>query len=142
MMSRRGFLVTGAALAALAPHLAIAGNTSEIATGTFRDDDARHRASGALSVLRAANGEMTVRMIDMQVADGPDLFVYLVKEPDPLFPEDVSAEFTSLGKLQSLTGTQDYGIPAGVDIDDWGSVVVWCASFTTTFAVATIKPTN
>ncbi|MEK9707741.1 MAG: DM13 domain-containing protein [Alphaproteobacteria bacterium] len=111
-------------------------------TGKCRDANSPYCASSVLSVLPAASGETTVRMINMQVADGPYLFAHVVKELDRLFPEDGSAEFTSLGKLQSLTGTQDYGIPAGVDIDDWGSVVVWCASFTTTFAVATIKPTN
>ncbi|MBS28812.1 MAG: hypothetical protein CL566_07820 [Alphaproteobacteria bacterium] len=56
------------------------------------------------------------------------------------FPEDVLARFHSLGKLKSLTRDQEYGIPRGIDLDDWGSVVVWCDTFKTAFAVGTIEP--
>lgn len=75
----------------------------------------------------------------MQIVPGPNLFVYLAENEDPLFPEDVSAKFLSLGKLKSLTGDQTYAIPADVDLTAWGSVVVWCDTFKTTFAVATIE---
>jgi hypothetical protein len=75
----------------------------------------------------------------MQIVPGPNLFVYLVENEDPLFPEDVSAKFLSLGKLKSLTGDQSYDIPADVELAAWGSVVVWCNTFKTAFAVASIE---
>lgn len=80
-----------------------------------------------------------VEMRNMEIVPGPNLLVYLVAEPDPLFPEDVEAKFLSLGKLKSLTGDQDYGVPADADLGAWGSVVVWCDTFKTAFAVATIE---
>lgn len=67
----------------------------------------------------------------MKIVPGPNLFVYLVAEPDPLFPEDVTAKFLSLGKLRSLTGDQSYAVPEDVDLAAWGSVVVWCDTFKT-----------
>ena len=75
----------------------------------------------------------------MQIVPGPNLFVYLVENEDPLFPEDVSAKFLSVGKLKSLTGDQSYDIPADVELAAWGSVVVWCNTFKTAFAVASIE---
>ncbi len=139
MINRRGFLAAGTILAVLGPGFAFGADSSEIAKGVFRDGDPVHRGSGTLSIRRMPGGETFVRMVDMKIVPGPNLFVYLVKEPDPLFPEDVTAGFTSLGKLQGLTGTQDYPVPDGVNIDDWGSVVVWCATFKTAFTIATIR---
>jgi hypothetical protein len=75
----------------------------------------------------------------MQIVPGPNLFVYLVENEDPLFPEDVSAKFLSVGKLKSLTGDQSYDIPTDVELAAWGSVVVWCNTFKTAFAVASIE---
>ena len=137
-MQRRSFLVSVAALIAF-PDLSNAGGTSVVATGTFRDGDPVHRGSGGLSISEQPGRGFAVEMIDMEIVPGPNLFVYLVKEPDPLFPEDITAGFNSLGKLRSLTGTQSYSVPAGVDIREWGSIVVWCDTFKTAFAIATIE---
>ena len=110
-----------------------------VARGVFRDGDPVHRGSGKLEILRAPDGTVTIRLEAMQIVPGPNLFVYLVKEPDPLFPEDVTAGFTSLGKLKSRSGNQNYELPENLNIDDWGSVVVRCDTFRVQFAVATIE---
>lgn len=141
-MHRRGFLAVIAAAVLFLPTSVPASDTHEIATGIFHDGDPVHRGSGGLSVTQASDGATQVRMIDMKIVQGPNLFVYLVKEPDPLFPEDVTADFVSLGKLQRLTGNQDYPVPENIDIRDWGSVVVWCDTFKTTFAIAPLAWAN
>ena len=140
MMHRRAFLT----VAAVSPLLlklpdAARADSDLLATGTFRDGDPVHRGSGDLRISRSGGGRRAVELRDMQIVPGPNLFVYLVAEPDPLFPEDVTAAFHSLGNLQRLTGAQDYPVPDAVDLDDWGSVVVWCDTFKTAFAVATIE---
>lgn len=112
----------------------------EIAAGIFRDGDPAHRGSGRLSILRSAHGAVTVRLESLAVAPGPDLFVYLAADPDPLFPEDVLAGFRSLGRLKSRFGDQNYAVPDDVDLADWGSVVVWCEEFAVAFAVAPVGP--
>lgn len=110
-----------------------------VAHGTFRDGDPIHRGSGALEVLRTGDGGIVVRLENMQIVPGPNLFVYLAADPDPLFPEDVTASFVSLGKLKSRAGDQNYVVPEGVDLSKWGSVVVWCDTFMVPFAVASIE---
>jgi len=115
-------------------------HTERLAQGTFRDGDSLHRGSGQLQILEAADGQTIARLENLKVVPGPNLLVYLVREPDPLFPEDVTAGFVSLGALKGLAGDQNYPVPKHVAIEDWGSLVVWCDTFKVAFAVATIDP--
>jgi len=112
----------------------------QIATGEFRDGDPAHTGSGQLKILVAPDGRTILRLENLKVKPGPDLYVYLAKDPDPLFPEDVTAAFISLGDLKGQTGNQNYIIPADIDVSDWGSVAVWCEAYQVLFAVATIEP--
>ena len=139
-MQRRVFLATvaGTLGSIFAPGIGLA-DVFVLGTGEFRDGDPVHRGSGDLRISRNDDGTHRVDLLDMQIVPGPNLFVYLVKEEDPLFPEDVTANFLSLGKLMSLTGDQSYPVPSDTDLAAWGSVVVWCDTFKTAFAVATIE---
>jgi hypothetical protein len=139
-MQRRVFLAAVAGtLGTLCFSIGAAADLLVLATGVFRDGDPIHRGSCNLRISRADNGARSVELLDMQIVPGPNLFVYLVENDDPLFPEDVTAKFHSLGKLKSQTGDQSYVIPADVDLSAWGSVVVWCDTFKTAFAIATIE---
>tara|TARA_R110002110_G_scaffold260260_3_gene476011 strand:+ start:34218 stop:34643 length:426 start_codon:yes stop_codon:yes gene_type:complete len=139
-MRRRVFLAAAAGtLGSLFFSISAAAEAFVLATGEFRDGDPVHRGSGNLRISRADSGARSLELLGMQIVPGPNLFVYLVENDDPLFPEDVSDKFLSLGKLKSLTGDQTYAIPADVNLAAWGSVVVWCDSFKTAFAVATIQ---
>jgi len=37
--------------------------------------------------------------------------------------------FVDLGRLRAFKGSQNYDIPAGVEIAKFGSVVIWCEQF-------------
>lgn len=139
-MRRRAFLAAVAGtLSTLFFPFGVSADVLVLGTGTFRDGDPIHRGSGNLRISRTDDGTRRVELLGMQIVPGTNLFVYLVENEDPLFPEDVSAKFLSLGKLVSLTGDQSYDIPADVELAAWGSVVVWCDTFKTTFAVARIE---
>ena len=112
----------------------------QIASGEFRDGDPGHTGSGQLKILVAPDGRTILRLENLKVKPGPDLYVYLAKDPDPLFPEDVTAAFVSLGDLKGQTGNQNYVVPKDIDLSDWRSVAVWCEAYKVLFAVATIDP--
>ncbi|WAN70126.1 DM13 domain-containing protein [Moorena producens JHB] len=40
----------------------------------------------------------------------------------------------SLGRLQQVSGTQRYRIPADVNPEDFSSLVIWCRKFNVTLA--------
>ena len=65
--------------------------------------------------------------------------MYLVADPDPLFPEDVTGNFRSIGKLKGNLGDQNYILPQDVDLSQWGSVVAWYLLYSVQFAVSTIE---
>lgn len=113
-----------------------------VAEGVFHDGDPAHRGSGLVRVYRAQEGDLMLRLESIAIGSGPDLFVYLAADPDPLFPEDVLAGYLSLGRLKGRFGDQNYAIPDGADLGEWGSVVVWCEEFSVAFAIAPLKAPN
>ncbi len=46
------------------------------------------------------------------------------------------SEFVDLGPLKGNIGNQNYAIPAGTDVAEFHSTVVWCRAFGVLFATA------
>jgi len=67
---------------------------------------------------------------DFEVAQGPDLQVYL--SPNPMGQE--LGEFATLGALKSNKGSQQYVLPD--NYKDYKTIVIWCRAFGVTFATA------
>jgi len=113
---------------------------SESRSGDFRDADGGHRGSGKAQVLVSPAGGALLRFTDFKVTNGPDLEVWMVRDPDPKKSADVEAsQWLSLGPLRGNKGDQTYVIPEGTDIGEWGSVVIWCEQFSVLFSVATLS---
>lgn len=108
--------------------------------GMFRDADRVHQGSGTATLLEDGTGRAVLRLTDFQVTNGPDLEVWLVAEPDPQTSSDVSnSTWLSLGQLKGNIGDQNYDIPAGTDLSQYGSVVIWCEQFGVLFSPATLN---
>ncbi len=113
----------------MAPQLTIAMQ------GTFKDADNFHRGSGTASVFTLPDGKQILRFENFSVTNGPALSVYLVRSADG----NVDAGFLDLGKLKGNKGNQNYEIPAGTDLREYGSVIIWCVPFKVTFTTATLQ---
>lgn len=67
---------------------------------------------------------------DFEVGPGPDFHVYLVPKSDIRTSGDVTGTmYVDLGRLRAFKGSQNYEIPAGVDLKNFPSVVIWCQQF-------------
>ena len=67
---------------------------------------------------------------DFEVGPGPDFHVYLVPKANIRSSEDVKdTMFVDLGRLRAFKGSQNYEIPAGVNLKNFPSVVIWCQQF-------------
>jgi electron transfer DM13 len=67
---------------------------------------------------------------DFEVGPGPDFHVYLVPKADIRSSGDVTdTMYVDLGRLRAFKGSQNYAIPAGVDLKNFPSVVIWCQQF-------------
>lgn len=118
--------------------LADTGSNQVLSTGVFKDADSSHRGSGTVEVIDTG-AERVVRFTDFEVTNGPDLYVWLVKAASPENSAAVKAsEWVELGVLKGNIGDQNYSLPPDVQIEEYGSVVIWCRQFGVLFASADI----
>lgn len=76
---------------------------------------------------------------DFQVGPGPKFHVYLVPLRDVGTDTDVARTmFVDLGRLKAFRGSQNYAVPAGVDLAAYPSVVIWCEQFGVLISPATL----
>jgi hypothetical protein len=77
---------------------------------------------------------------DFEVGPGPKYHVYLVPEKNVIPSTAVEKTmFVDLGRLKAFKGSQNYPVPAGVDLPKFGSVVIWCEQFGVLISPATLK---
>jgi hypothetical protein len=78
---------------------------------------------------------------DFEVGPGPKFHVYLVPEKEVLPSTNVARTmYVDLGRLKAFKGSQNYEVPAGVDIAKYGSVVIWCEQFGVLISPAKLAP--
>lgn len=108
-----------------------------LAAGTFMA--LNHDARGEALVIDV-DGDLYLRFEGFEVENGPDLRVYLSSEPSDGDPAALDEDFVDLGDLKGNVGSQNYRIPPAVDLEKYGSAVVWCRRFSVGFAVADVSP--
>jgi hypothetical protein len=109
--------------------------------GTFITHE--HDTSGAVSIVRLPDGSRILRLEDLDTSDGPDLEVWLsdakVVEGKAGWHVFDDGKARSLGQLKGNKGSQNYVIPAEVDLGDFSSVSIWCNRFNVSFGAAELK---
>jgi hypothetical protein len=122
-----------------AERLTEADRSPLVATGTFihaNPSDPVHYGKGQVSVY-----EKTVFLeADFEVGPGPKYHVYLVPKANVRQNGDVPGTmFVDLGQLRAFKGSQGYAIPAGVDLKQYPSVVIWCEAFSVLISPADLR---
>jgi hypothetical protein len=103
--------------------------------GQFVDADSFHMGSGDARIYALADRNLILRLEDFSVTNGPDLHVLLAENPSP--PDhDSLGMYLDLGSLKGNLGDQNYDIPAGTDINQFKSVVIYCLPFHVVFSTA------
>ena len=111
-----------------------------VSRGRFVDADAAHKGEGTATLYALPQGGHVVRFEDFRVTNGPDLYVYLAKHPSPGTAGDVvDGGYLNLGKLKGNVGNQNYVLPQGSDVSEFGSVVIWCQLFGVLFSPAALE---
>lgn len=109
-----------------------------IAMGQFAGTDSVHQGMGQATIYQLPEGNNVLRFEDFDVTNGPDLHVILSNHPNPLNSNDVG-DYLDLGSLKGNLGNQNYDIPAGVDLSQYQSVVIYCVPFHVVFALAPLN---
>ncbi len=104
-------------------------NRRVVATGNFihvNPLDPIHYGQGAVTVYE----DLVHLESDFEVGPGPKFHVYLVPRRQVRSEDDVEQSmFVDLGRLKAFKGSQNYPVPAGLDLKAFGSVVIWCEHF-------------
>lgn len=105
------------------------GARKVVASGTFihaNPSDPIHYGKGGVTVYQ----DLLHLGSDFEVGPGPKFHVYLVPEKN-ITPSTNVAKlmFVDLGRLKAFKGSQNYAIPAGVDLSRYETVVIWCEQF-------------
>ena len=104
------------------------------ALGDWQGADDFHTAEGQALIIETEPGVYILRVENFSVRNGPDLFVYLSRNPDGWEENAVN-----LGELKATDGAFNYEIPADIDIEEFQSAVVWCRRFAVEFGHATLQ---
>ncbi len=108
-----------------------------VSQGEFEGADDFHFGNGTALLIESEPGVYVLRLEEFSVRNGPDLFVYL--SPDPGGYTDAAI---NLGELKGTDGAFNYDIPAGTDVSQYQSAIVWCKAFAVLFATATLGPAS
>ena len=106
--------------------------------GEFRG--VAHETSGIAEVFLSSHGSRVLRLENFMTSDGPEVEICLVAAADAPDNESVRrAGLISLGPLKGNLGSQNYVVPANVDISKYRCVSIWCKRFGVNFGVAPLQ---
>ncbi|MGV7222304.1 MAG: DM13 domain-containing protein [Nitrospinales bacterium] len=88
-----------------------------IRSGNMVAGDSAHPASGIVTIVGN-----TVNLVDVQISEAPDGRVILANDFD-------SETGVRLGNLKAFTGSHDYSIPEGTDVESYNTILIWCDQF-------------
>jgi len=119
---------------------AVDADLASLAQGTFihaNPSDGVHWGKGKVTIY--AGGILHLEE-DFEVGPGPKFHVYLTPDADIDTETRVQdTEFVDLGRLKAFSGSQNYRIPAGLDIRDYATVVIWCERFNVLISPAALQ---
>ncbi|MFD5424987.1 DM13 domain-containing protein [Streptomyces sp. NPDC127084] len=128
--------------ATASPSRAPAGPVT-VAQGSFVSHE--HATTGAVKIVRLADGSHTLRLEGLETSNGPDLRVWLSDAPVKegragwfVFDEGM---YVNLAKLKGNKGDQNYLLPADLDWSAYTSVSIWCDRFDVSFGAAELVRT-
>jgi hypothetical protein len=116
-----------------------ADRAAPVANGSFihaNPSDPVHWGKGKVSVYERA----VFLEPDFEVGPGPAYHVYLVPKSSVRKEDDVkNTMYVDLGRLRAFKGSQRYAIPAGVELKNYPSVVIWCERFSVLISPADLS---
>ena len=108
-----------------------------LVTGSLMDADSFHMGSGQVTLYRLEDGSHLIRLEDIEVTNGPDLHVLLTPTHGLGGRDDLQAAgYIDLGSLKGNIGSQNYEVPAGYEIPEELTLVIYCVPFHVIFATA------
>lgn len=114
-------------------------NPTVIAGGNFTVIDALHTATGSVTIYQLPDNSRVLRLDNFSVTNGPDLHVYLVRNPKPRKPEEVGNDYIDLGALKGNVGNQNFPVPTETDLSVYQGIIIYSVPFSVIFSSAQLR---
>ncbi len=115
----------------------ISAKPTTIKTGQLVEVDTYHKGEGTVQLWQQPDNSQFVRFDNVNIANGPDLWVFVSDTTTPGNTLESLGNYVDLGKLKGNIGSQNYQLPT-LNFEP-KSVVVWCKRFGVLFTYATLK---
>ena len=114
-------------------------NPTVVAGGTFTQIDVLHTAKGTVTLYQLPDNSRLMRLEDFSVTNGPDLHVYLVRNPKPREQKDVGNDYIDLGALKGNVGNQNYPVPTEADLSVYRGLIIYSVPYGVIFSSAELR---
>jgi hypothetical protein len=114
-------------------------NPNVIAGGTFIETDLVHSATGTVTIYQLADNSRLLRLENFKVTNGPNLHLYMTRNPKPEASEDIGVDYIDLGPLQANVGNQNYPVPTEVDLSSYRGLVIYSQPYNMIFTTAELR---
>lgn len=104
--------------------------------GSFRS--IAHETTGEASIYELADGKKVLRLENLVSSDGPDVKVVITTIKDATEGWEKSHYF-KISDSKATHGNINYEIPDNINLEDMGSIVLWCERFNESFGAATLN---
>lgn len=100
----------------------------------------QHPTTGAVELIRLANGHRALTLENLRTSNGPALRVWLVDSP--VVPGSAGWDVfddgahLDLGDLKGNIGNQIYPVGDDVDLSRYSGITIWCERFSVSFGAA------
>lgn len=105
--------------------------------GTLVEIDDSHYGRGTVRIVSFPNGDRKLQFIDVKIANGPDLFIYLSDKKLFSGIYDTPGNFINLRYLPHNAGNFSISVSKGISLINVNSVLIWCRQFSVVFTYAT-----
>ena len=97
-----------------------------------------YTASGDIFVYRYPDDRYLIRIENLGVVSGPDLWLVLSTEPRPFLPEELGRDRIEIGALPSNVGNMNFEI-RDVDFNNYNSFVIYDLRYQVVFGFASLN---
>ena len=112
----------------------------QVGSGKFRRLDPIRQASGDVTIYQQSDESKVVRFENFGIVGGPDLRVVLSQStaPDTIELMKANNSEIDLGPLKGTTGSQNYDVPAELDLAQYNSVVIFSEALNVVYSYAVL----
>lgn len=123
-------------------HIVDGDETLVLYYGNFVNIDSTHTGDGIFRIIELSNGDRGLYFINVDIANGPALVVYLSDKMSFSSAGDSAGSYIKLGDLPANNGNFSVSIPNEVILENYKSVLIWCEPFEVVFTYASFMMTN